>query len=137
MIKKIVKTSALFILTSSLVLPVFSNAAEDVVISGVDAATILHTRVLAASCAACHGTNGNAVTGSTVERNAVLAGKDRTDFTFKMLGFRDGSRKSTVMHHHAKGLTEFELSQLAKYFSEQKPNIATPLKPQALKASHE
>ena len=122
-------------IASSLVWPIHGQAAEDVVISSNDNA--LHARVLAASCAACHGTQGNAVTGSTKERNAVLAGKDRADFIAKINGFRDGSRKSTVMHHHAKGLTDTEITQLADYFAVQKPNNATPLTPQTLKASHE
>lgn len=114
-------------------LPVLGSATEDVVISD----SALHTRVLAASCAACHGTNGNAVTGNTKERNAVLAGKDRADFISKLLGFKDGSKTSTVMHHHAKGITEAEIKQLADFFSQQKPSNLSPLKPQALKASHE
>lgn len=132
MIKTIFK-NAIFLFASSVVWPNLGQAAEDAVVS----TTPLHTRVLAASCAACHGTLGNAVTGNTIERNAVLAGKDRADFTTKMLGFKDGSRQSTVMHHHAKGLTETEISQLADFFAAQKPSNATQLKPQALKASHD
>lgn len=86
-----------------LVLPVSSNASE------------AHLRVLAASCAACHGTNGNSVVGTP-----VLAGLDRNHFLLQMQAFRDGSRRSTVMHHHAKGLTPEEITQLADYFAEQK-----------------
>lgn len=73
-----------------------------------------HLRVLAASCAACHGTNGNSV-GIT----PVLAGLDRTHFITQMKAFRAGERPATVMHHHAKGLTEAEIEQLADYFSTQ------------------
>lgn len=127
------KNIAVFLFASSLVWPILGLTAEDVVISDVT----LHTRVLAASCAACHGTNGNAVTGSTKERNAVLAGKDRADFIEKLQGFKDGSHKSTVMHHHAKGLTAAEINQLADFFAQQKPTNAKPITPQALKASHE
>ncbi|MGB4812750.1 MAG: c-type cytochrome [Methylophilaceae bacterium] len=134
--KSIFQFLAFVLLASSLALPIFGLAAEDVVTSTPEQIT-LHTRVLAASCAACHGTQGNAVTGSTTERNAVLAGKDRADFISKMQGFRDGSRKSTVMHHHAKGLTEAEINQLADFFAQQKPNNATPLTPQTLKAGHD
>jgi hypothetical protein len=39
-----------------------------------------HIRTLAASCAACHGSNGNALQG-----NAVLAGMDGNYFTTQML----------------------------------------------------
>lgn len=73
-----------------------------------------HVRVLAASCAACHGTNGNSVGGTP-----VLARLDAAHFELQMRSFRSGERSSTVMHHHAKGLNETEISQLAAYFSAQ------------------
>lgn len=128
----------ILLLASSVIWPILAQTAEDVVVSRAQTSTVdLHARVLAASCAACHGTNGNAVTGSNENRNAILAGRDVTEFTTKMLGFKDGSREATVMHHHAKGLTELEIRQLADYFSKQKPTDATRLKPQTLKANHE
>lgn len=73
-----------------------------------------HVRVLAASCAACHGMNGNSIGGTP-----VLAGLDRWHFIQQMQTFRDGSRASTVMHHHAQGLTLQEIEQLADHFSAQ------------------
>lgn len=73
-----------------------------------------HIRVLAASCAACHGSNGNSVGGTP-----VLAGLDRTYFVTQMMAFRKGDRPSTVMQHHAKGLTEVEIELLADYFAAQ------------------
>ena len=73
-----------------------------------------HTRTLAASCAACHGPNGNSVGGTP-----VLAGLDRSHFLLQMQSFRNGARASTVMHHHAKGLTIEEIEALAEYFSMQ------------------
>ncbi len=91
-----------------------------------------HTRTLAASCAACHGTNGNAVGVSP-----VLAGLDATYFTTQMLAFRNGSRTSTVMHHHAKGLKADEINDLAVYFSQQDRVANSALKPQALKENHD
>jgi sulfide dehydrogenase cytochrome subunit len=74
-----------------------------------------HTKTLAASCAACHGTNGNSVGGTS-----VLAGLDQSHFILQMQSFRSGERSSTVMHRHAKGLTVDEIEQLAAYFSDQK-----------------
>lgn len=128
----------ILLLTSSVVWSGIGQSAEDVDVSAKQTSIgDLHVRVLAASCAACHGTNGNAVTGSNENRNAILAGRDASDFTTKMLGFKDGSRAATVMHHHAKGLTEDEIKQLAVYFSQQKPTGAVLLKPQTLKANHE
>lgn len=71
-----------------------------------------HIRTLAASCAACHGVEGNSVGGTP-----VLAGLERSHFVLQMQAFRSGGRSSTVMHHHAKGLTETEIDQLAGYFA--------------------
>lgn len=122
-------------LTTSLALPVIGNANE-VFVS--EAQKNNHIRALAASCAACHGTLGNAVVNSnTDEGNAVLAGIDVEEFKTKLLGFRDGSRKSTVMHHHAKGLSLDEINQLAVHFSQQKHIVTAPFKPQTLKAEHD
>lgn len=74
-----------------------------------------HTQSLAASCAACHGSQGNSVGGTS-----VLAGLDASHFVLQMMAFRNGSRSSTVMHRHAKGLTVEEINDLAVYFSQQK-----------------
>lgn len=128
----------ILLLTTSVCLPTFGNAAE---VSSFTAVQNTHIRALAASCAACHGTFGNSVASSGADdnsgANAVLAGMKSAEFKEKMLGFKDGSRKATVMHHHAKGLTVNEIEQLAVHFSEQKRVVATPIKSQTLKASHE
>lgn len=71
-----------------------------------------HIQVLAGSCAACHGTQGNALAG-----NAVLAGFNQELFITKLNDFKSGKQASTVMHHHAKGLTDLEIQSLATYFS--------------------
>jgi cytochrome subunit of sulfide dehydrogenase len=74
-----------------------------------------HARSLAATCAACHGTDGKSVGGT-----AVLAGMDKIEFIKQMKSFKSGQRKVTVMHQHAKGYTDAEIEQLATYFSAQK-----------------
>ena len=92
----------------------------------------IHIRTLAASCAACHGTQGN-----SHSITPVLAGLDTTYFSTQMLAFKNRSQSSTVMHHHAQGLTDDEINQLSYYFSQQK-RISTPSPtPQTLKANHE
>ena len=91
-----------------------------------------HIRSLAASCAACHGSNGNALHG-----NAVLAGMDGAYFTTQMLAFKEGSRPATVMHRHAKGLNIDEINLLAAYFSQQKRVPGQAAQAQTLKANHE
>jgi len=87
------------------------------------AADSSHIKTLAASCAACHGTNGNSVGGTP-----VLAGLDKSHFIKQMQSFRDGGRESTVMHHHAKGLTPEEIDLLADYFSLQpRSGVSAPM----------
>lgn len=71
-----------------------------------------HIRILAASCAACHGTNGVSV-GTTPS----LAGLPQQDFVERMMRFRASERGSDVMTQHAKGLTEAEIRQLGEYFT--------------------
>ena len=71
-------------------------------------------RSMAASCAACHGTNGRAAPGSTV---AGLAGRSRDDLVQVMGQFKAGQRPATVMHQIAKGYTEAEITAMADYFS--------------------
>jgi cytochrome c553 len=73
-----------------------------------------HARGLAASCAACHGTNGNSVGGTP-----VLAGMDRALFIKQMKDFKSGTRPATVMHQHARGYSDGEIEQLAGFFSSQ------------------
>ena len=123
------------ILTASVCLPIKGHAAE---VSAFSDTQNVHIRQLAASCAACHGTQGNSVAANGEDGgNAVLAGMAPDKLSEKRLSFRDGSRKATVMHHHAKGLTVDEINQLAVYFSQQKHIVTTALKSQTLKADHE
>lgn len=74
-----------------------------------------HSRNLAASCAACHGTNGHSVGGTP-----VLAGLDKALFVSQMKDFKSGARPSTVMYNHAKGYTDEEFEKLADFFAAQK-----------------
>lgn len=117
-----------FILISLATLPVLSIAAEDIVLS----TSPLHIRTLAASCAACHGSNGNALAG-----NAVLAGIDKNHFIAQMLAFKNDGIPATVMQRHAKGLQIDEINQLAEYFSAQKPILAISPTSQILQADHD
>jgi len=74
-------------------------------------------RAWAASCAACHGTDGR--TQGTVP---ALAGRSAEQLTQALLEFKAGQRPAaTVMHQHAKGYTDDELRRIARVFAEQKP----------------
>jgi len=75
-----------------------------------------HARNMAASCAACHGTNGNSVGGIP-----ALAGADKSYFITQMKNFKSGARPATVMNNHAKGYSDEEIAQLANFFAAQKP----------------
>lgn len=72
----------------------------------------LQVRAMAASCAACHGTNGVAQPGME-----SLAGKSRDDMLKTMLDFKSGKKPATVMHQLSKGYTDAQLEQLAGYFA--------------------
>jgi cytochrome c553 len=73
-------------------------------------------RYLAANCANCHGTTGNAQ-GSMPS----LAGQQKAYIVEQMKAFRDGKRPATIMHQLAKGYTDQQLELIADYYSRQKP----------------
>ncbi len=75
----------------------------------------LYVRSLAATCANCHGTAGQAAAGSA---NASLAG--RTDIATQMKAFKSGARPATVMHQLAKGYSDAQIEVIAAYFAAQK-----------------
>lgn len=112
--------------------PIAIFAAENAALNTV------HIRSLAASCAACHGTNGKAAptaAGAGVS-GAVLAGMDKEHISSKLMAFKSGSASATVMHRHAKGLTDDEILALADYFSSQPTGAAPKLNSQKLRADH-
>jgi sulfide dehydrogenase cytochrome subunit len=76
-----------------------------------------HVRALAATCAACHGTDGRAVAG---EANARLAGLPKERIVSQLQDFRDGKRPATVMHQIAKGYTPEQIDSIAAYFAAMK-----------------
>lgn len=77
-------------------------------------------RDLAASCAACHGTDGR----SAHPGFKALAGMDRNTFITEFKNLRDGRRPATVMHQLGKGYTDREIELLADYFSARSPGGA-------------
>ena len=70
-------------------------------------------RSLAATCAACHGTDGRSVTKEV----AALAGRPRERIVSQMRAFRDGTRPATIMQQIAKGYSEEQIDVIADYFS--------------------
>ncbi len=74
-------------------------------------------RNLAATCANCHGTNGNAVKGSGMD---ALAGMEKAKILQKLADFKSGDKPATIMHQISKGYTDAQLDLIATYFAAQK-----------------
>lgn len=72
-------------------------------------------RAWAASCAACHGTNGRSA-GDVPS----IAGRSKQDLLIILGEFKQGKRKTaTVMHQYAVGYSDAQLERIAEYFSRQ------------------
>jgi cytochrome c553 len=71
-------------------------------------------RNLAATCANCHGTDGNA-------RGDMkpLAGLAADKIIERVAAFKSGAQPATVMHQIAKGYTEEQIKLVAGYFAAQ------------------
>ena len=74
-------------------------------------------RNLAATCATCHGTNGQAVPGAGME---ALAGMDKAKILQKLGEFRSGAKPASIMDQIAKGFTDEQLDLMAAFFAAQK-----------------
>jgi cytochrome subunit of sulfide dehydrogenase len=73
-------------------------------------------RNLAATCANCHGTNGESQGGT-----ASLAGAGRDDLVRKLGEYKAGTRPGTIMPQLAKGYTDAQIELVAGWFAAQKP----------------
>jgi cytochrome subunit of sulfide dehydrogenase len=94
------------------------TSAALVALSGLAQAQVdpLHVRSWAASCAACHGTNGRAEPGMI-----GLAGVPKEITVQKMLDFKAGRvPAATIMHQLAKGYSDEQIAAIAGYFAAQK-----------------
>src|SRR5512134_1030335 len=88
------------------------------VLAAPAAAQDYKARAWAASCAACHGTDGR----SEADEFPALAGKPKAALLKSLIEFKTdtGPKKPTVMHQHAKGYSNEQLERIADYFSRQK-----------------
>jgi cytochrome c553 len=94
------------------------TAACLVALSGLAQAQVdpLHVRSWAASCSACHGTNGNAQPGMI-----SLAGVPKEVTIQKMQDYKAGRvPAATIMHQLAKGYSDEQIAAIAGYFAAQK-----------------
>ncbi len=74
-------------------------------------------RNLAATCANCHGTNGNAVKGGGID---ALAGVPKDKILQKLADFKSGDKPASIMHQISKGYTDEQLDLIAGYFAAQR-----------------
>ena len=71
-------------------------------------------RRLYATCAACHGTEGKPVAGTSLP---TLAGQSTEALTVSMKAFKEGSRPATIMNQIAKGYTSEQIELIAGYLA--------------------
>ena len=76
----------------------------------------LLARNLAATCANCHGTNGQA-------RGEMkpLAGLTAEKIIAMVNDYRNGNQPASIMHQISKGYTDEQLKLIANWFAAQKP----------------
>lgn len=73
-------------------------------------------------CAACHGVDGIAKAPMFPD----LAGQYKDYIEQALHEYRNGERVNPIMDPMAKSLTEQEITQIATWYSEQKPKVYTP-----------
>ena len=71
-------------------------------------------RDLAATCAACHGTEGRSQRGMP-----ALAGQNSHYLIKQLQDFKVGNKPASVMHQIARGYSDEQLDLLADFFSQQ------------------
>ena len=83
---------------------------------GVQAQDANLARNLAATCANCHGTNGNA-------RGDMkpLAGLSADKIIALVADYKSGAQPATIMHQIAKGYTDDQIKLVAGYFAAHQP----------------
>ena len=70
-------------------------------------------RAWAASCAACHGSDGRSAGGIP-----AIAGRDAGELLRALLEFKNGQRPAaTVMPQHTKGYSDDELKRIAAVYA--------------------
>jgi len=97
------RAAAALLLTAAAALPA---QAQDMILA----------RNLAATCANCHGTNGNA-RGDMKPLAGVAADK----IIAMVADYKSGNQPATIMHQISKGYTDDQIKLIAAFFAAQKP----------------
>lgn len=90
--------------------------------SSVSSEPQLHRQKLAeASCAACHGNDGNNVD----VQYPKIAGQRASYLRLQLRAFKSGARKSDIMSGSVSALSDTQIVELARYYSRQsvKPDV--------------
>jgi cytochrome c553 len=80
--------------------------------TSVASAQSLQIKQWAASCSACHGTDGYSEGGM-----ASLAGQNKAELIKKMNEYKTGKRTASIMHQLSKGYTDEQIEQISAYFA--------------------
>lgn len=91
-------------------------------VSNANAQT-LQVKQWAASCSACHGTDGYSEGGM-----ASLAGQTKAELVQKMNEYKAGKRVASIMHQLSKGYTDEQIEQISAYFASLPVEKAAPKK---------
>lgn len=75
----------------------------------------------AATCAACHGADGN----SQIPTNPILAGQYPSYLEQALKSYRSGERQSAIMAGFAAQLSDEDIEDLAAWFASQKGPLQT------------
>lgn len=76
----------------------------------------------AVTCAACHGESGV----STQGMYPIIAGQYANYLEHSLKDYRSGARKNAIMGAQAANLTDAEIKQLARWYSQQPGPLHTP-----------
>jgi cytochrome c553 len=76
------------------------------------AGNVADGKAKSATCAACHGANGQGVAP-----NPALAGKSEAELLQKLQDFKSGKINNAVMKAMAAGLSEQDMENLAAYYA--------------------
>jgi cytochrome c553 len=74
-----------------------------------------------ATCAACHGADGN----SMVADNPKLAGQHADYLLKQLMEFKNSKRKNPIMSGQVAGLSEQDMADLAAYFASQSVKVGS------------
>lgn len=94
-------TLAALVLATMIVLPAAAQA------------QVTRGQMMATSCFACHGTDGY----SSGDMPAI-DGMAEEEIIKAMKGYREGLRAATIMDRHAKGYSDEEIVEMARYLSQ-------------------